>query len=663
MDFFAEQERALKRSRGLFLIFILCVIGVVAVVYLLAASFLVVEGQDGRATIPLYRDENYSAQDFWKKPWFHPELFMAVSLFVGGTIAIATFWKSRELTAGGAAHVAQSMGGVEVMPDTRNFREIVLRNVVEEMALAAGHPTPRIFVLPGEAAINAFAAATSPRDIVVGVTRGALEKLSREELQGVMAHEMSHLVHGDSRLNVQMISLVFGILALTIMGRILIEIGFRSSRGRGGFSLMLALFVTGMTLIVVGYVSVFFGRILQAAINRQREYLADAAAVQYTRQTEGIAGALKKVGGFSSKARLSGHAQDSAHMMFADPITHWFGNLLASHPPLHLRIKKLDPSFTGEIDRKKFTPAISREDAMALGFSDKQGPTSSDSQPSQVMPAAMPLAQFEGEMVLPRSRHLYYVRAMSQGFHPVLREAVTHPAGASAVCFLLVCSREPTTAKNQMDLIATKAAKSVLLEMGRLRAFVEDLPREKYLCLADLAVPGLRGMSPNQAKSFVELLDELAGMDGITDLLEFALQQMMRRHLLAYHRLIPPAVIRHRPPAALLAREYGLVFSALAHADCANDEEARVAFQAALGGVDYIAGTPVFFSRQECTWPALHAALDELGAASPIIKKNVLFCAAQVVLSNQNTSLQEWELIRAFADAIDSPLPPLLIQQ
>lgn len=657
MDFFAEQDRALKRSGWLWVVFLLGVAGVVLVVYLITAALFVVTDHQGNAHLGLGVHE--LGAGVFKKSWFHPQLFFFVTAGVLGIIVISYFSKARELTAGGANYLAISMGGDEVSPDTRDFRERVLLNVVEEMSLASGHPMPRVFVLRAEQAINAFAAATGPKDIVVGVTRGALEKLSRDELQGVMAHEMSHLVYGDSVLNVRMISLVFGLLGLTVAGRVLLELGARSARSRDGASLALLVLVLGLVFYLVGLVSVLFGRILQAAINRQREYLADASAVQYTRNPLGIAGALKKVGGFSSKASLAGHAQDTAHMMFCDPLKHWFGSLLASHPPLIKRIKKLDPQFTGHIDAAQFSPPLTQQDAVASDFVN-------DLSTEYSVPAAVSSGtareQFRCALRGPDLRHFQFARARTKTFSSRLRDAVRDPAAASAVCLMLVFSPDVRVRRAQRELLLCRSPAAVALEARRLENDVDSVPRSERLWLADLTVPALRQLSAHQARELVELLDELVAMDGITDLLEFALQQMVRRHLLAYHRLVPPPLVRHRPPSARLSDEYGIILSALAHAENRDEKEARAAFDKVLRNVEYLSSPPVFFSRADCTWPRLVAALDELAASAPDIRKNLLFCAAEIVLQNNTVSLQEWELVRAIADAIDLPLPPLLLE-
>jgi Zn-dependent protease with chaperone function len=674
MDFFGEQERALKKSGWLLTLFLLGVAGVVFAVYFplawILSPYLEVFKDNARAAEAI-SSETYDFAAHNVRGLINFELFLPVALVVVGVITIMSLWKRHELASGGAAGVAETLGAREVLPGTTDFREVVLRNVVEEMALASGSPAPRIFILPGESSINAFAASTSPRDAVVGVTRGALEKLSREELQGVIAHEMSHIHYGDSKLNVKMISLVFGLLGLTVLGRILLELAWRSGGNRrDGAAFALVLFITGLVLIVVGGLSVFFGRILQAAINRQREFLADAAAVQYTRNPNGIAGALKKIGGYTSVSHLGGHANDTAHMMFADPLHHWFGSLLASHPPLALRIKKIDPSFSGEIKPENFSAPISIADAIHAGFAPgKQQNTTQNALSSQhfaqdtsLSTQTTPAGPVDDTNSATTKPHPYYPVAIRQGFDEKIIDAMSHPASAAAFCHLILLSNEPKLRDHQLSHIQQHAAPNIIAEIQRLHATIESVPREKRLWLVDLAIPALRTMSVEQTQQFVRTIHEVIMMDGIRDLYEFALEQIIRRHLLAHHRLLPPPLVRYRPPRAPLSVHTGLLLSAVAHADAPDTDSAKKAFDIGASQLDYLDRAPVWHELDQCTWPALQAAIDAYCQAAPILKKNLIYSATTAALSDNKTSLQQWELMRAIADAIDSPLPPRILE-
>ena len=240
------------------------------------------------------------------------------------------------------------MGGVPIASDTTDFNLRRLRNVVEEIAIASGVPVPKIYVLEHEAAINAFAAGYSPSDAVIAVTRGALDRLNRDELQGVIAHEFSHVLNGDMRLNIRLMGVLFGILMIGLIGRKILEHGRFGGRNKGAGAILVAALVA----MIVGYVGLFFGRMIKAGVSRQRERLADASAVQFTRQTTGLAGALKKIGGLDEGSRLNerSNAEEVSHMLFGDGVG--FRGLFATHPPLVERIQELEPQFTRSADAR-----------------------------------------------------------------------------------------------------------------------------------------------------------------------------------------------------------------------------------------------------------------------------------------------------------------------
>ena len=337
MDFFGHQDQARKASGRLVWLFVAAVVCIILLIYAAAKALLVVGDVSEPGLIDL------------------PVLGVvagAVSALVLGAMA----FKSAQLRGGGAA-VAEMMGGRLVDPHTRDPQERVLMNVVEEMSIASGVPVPDVFVLEAEAGVNAFAAGWSTKDAAVAVTKGALETFSRDELQGVIAHEFSHIFHGDMRLNIRLVGTLFGIICLTVIGRVLLHAG-RGSKRDGQH---VAIF--GLVLVAVGYIGVLFARLIQAAISRQREYLADAAAVQYTRNPKGIGMALAKLGGLTGKLE-SPHAEEASHMMFADAVA-GLGGGLATHPPIEERVERV---------RERVREAINQDEAanMAVTFAVKE---------------------------------------------------------------------------------------------------------------------------------------------------------------------------------------------------------------------------------------------------------------------------------------------------
>ncbi len=373
MDFFEAQARAKKRTSRLVLLFGLAVAGTILASYV--AAFLILRGVQeydlGRA--PDLGGSYDRHQPGRPVPYWDPRLFAGVSLITISVVGIASIFKWHQFSGGGSA-VAESVDGRRVESDTLDLNERRLLNVVEEMAIASGVPVPAVYVLPDEPGINAFAAGLTTSDAVVAVTRGTLEKLNRDELQGVVAHEFSHILNGDMRLNMRLTALVFGILVLGLAGRgILWSMRHTRVRGKNSGGPLIAIAFIGVALLVIGYVGYFFGRLVQAAVSRQREFLADASAVQFTRNPGGISGALKKIGGYalgsSIKAQKSGAI---GHFFFAQGFRSMLGGLWATHPPLDERIRAIEPQFDGKMFAPPEVVDVTRESFASAGFAGGQ---------------------------------------------------------------------------------------------------------------------------------------------------------------------------------------------------------------------------------------------------------------------------------------------------
>ncbi|MGD9265520.1 MAG: M48 family metallopeptidase, partial [Lysobacterales bacterium] len=327
MNFFEHQERSRRQTRWLVFLFLLAVLAIIAVIdiaILLAFGAMNVEQQ------------GWAAPDTLQSNW----TLLAGGAFVTAlVIALASLFKTMALRSGGGK-VARDLGGSRVEADERDPLRRRLYNVVEEIALASGVPVPEVYVLERESAINAFAAGYTPADAAVAVTRGALEKLDRNELQGVIAHEFSHVFNGDMRLNIRLMGALFGILVLSLIGRKVLRGSLYAGRSRNSNGAPVMLIAVAVTL--VGYIGLFFGRWIKSAVSRQREYLADASAVQFTRDPDGIAGALKKIAVYSDASYLNAETEEVSHMLFGAGEK---ASMFATHPPLNDRIGRIDPSF------------------------------------------------------------------------------------------------------------------------------------------------------------------------------------------------------------------------------------------------------------------------------------------------------------------------------
>ncbi|MEX1121283.1 MAG: M48 family metallopeptidase, partial [Balneolales bacterium] len=346
MDFFESQENARKLTRRLVILYVLAVVLIIVTVYIVVSViFLDPEARMGDSLV----------QRLW-----NAELFFTVSIATLIVISSGTLFRVIQLRGGGAS-VAEMMGGKKINPSTTDRNERQLVNVVEEMSIASGVAVPDIFVMDKEDSINAFAAGYTTNDAAVAVTRGTLEQLDRDELQGVIAHEFSHIFNGDMRLNVRLIGILNGILLLNLLGFMLLRGGIYGSMGRrrsrsggdkgGGAAAILAL---AIGLIVIGYIGMLFGRMIQSAVSRQREYLADAAAVQYTRNPEGLAGALSKIRDAAKGAKMQdAHAMELSHMFFASGFRSALDSLFATHPPLEKRLQAIDPNYKRKVESER----------------------------------------------------------------------------------------------------------------------------------------------------------------------------------------------------------------------------------------------------------------------------------------------------------------------
>jgi Zn-dependent protease with chaperone function len=629
MNFFEAQERARKSSRALVWWFILSVIGVILVMYLLVTVFSPFIQSNPQGV--------YQTTDTAPLVWWDPEMFAWVSAIVGGVIMTGSWVKLAQLSAGGKV-VAQSLGGRVVEPTTTDLPERRLLNVVEEMAIASGVPVPGVWIMDEEQGINAFAAGTDPTNAVIGVTRGTLERLTRSELQGVVAHEFSHILNGDMKLNMRLMGWIFGLVMLSMLGRIMVEAlshmrGSRDSKGNGA---VLALVVAGLAVWLVGSVGVLFARMLQAAISRQREYLADASAVQFTRDSEGIAGALKKIGGYSEHGTIrSPKAMEARHMFFAGS---GFSSLMATHPPLDKRIKAIDPRWNGEMLEGMADPVRVEEFSGTMGFSGTLEQTASRGSVDSL-----------GESVRLDS----HVGAVIRDDLRAGKVTSFSKQEAKTLLFGLMVASDRDgrgTAKRILEengLDAETVAQVIAWSVD-----LEGYDSSKKLALVDLSLSWLRKMSQSEAQDFVKTSQALIEADGQVNLFEFLLQKVIERHVMIGLGLKPVPGMRHRRIQDLereLADLLG-VFAALAGGGTAIE----------MAAAEYREHTGRELPRSTAGLAEVSDALVEMDAATPLVKQQILRLCGLVVTDDRFVVDQEMELLRATAEAIGAPIPPLV---
>ncbi len=642
MDFFEAQARARRRSGRLVLLFALAVLGTIAATY--AAAVLIA---DFATSTP---------RDLWR-----PDLLAGVAAFTLLVCGIASALRWSQLRAGGPA-VAEHVGGQRVHPETTDLRERALLNVVEEMALASGVPVPAIYILRGEPAINAFAAGYSPADAAVAVTDGALARLSRDELQGVIAHEFSHILNGDMRLNTRLSALVYGILALSLVGRVVLHSaarsgvsGFsrRSGKGKGGA--VVIIFAAGLALLVIGYIGHLFGKLIQAAVSRQREFLADAAAVQFTRNPAGLGDALKKLGGTVLEGRLSTpRAGEISHFCFAQNFGSTFGGLFATHPPLDQRIRAIDSAFDGRFLAS--VPAASPAPGSAAAYAAEPPPYSAllPTPAVRIDPAA--LIGSAGQLA---PATIQASRVFLATLPAPLRDAAHEPARTAALCYALCLPRiaDPATLALRLALVSERASPSDARHAAELHAVLATLPGAHRLPLLQLATPTLRQLDPAACATLLDTLHALVHADGHVTPHEFALQKILSRTIGLSAR--PRDALRVLAPAAVSA-ELSLALSAAARLEATGATAAYQAF--ARAAIEFNGLQPPLDYRpaDPLTFDHLDAALDRLALTPAPFRKRILGALATALTADARLTGTEADLLRALAAALDCPLPPVL---
>jgi len=630
MDFFDRQEVAKRKTFRLIILFSAAI-----VLTVIAVSYVIL----------LFYGFNFSPKEGELSLW-QPKLFFWVSVGTILVVAVGSIIKMSELAEGGPA-VAIMLGGRLIAPNTTDPNERKLINVVDEMSIASGVPSPALYVLP-DLGINAFAAGYTTSDAVIGVTRGCLKLLTRDELQGVIGHEFSHILNGDIRLNIRLISLIFGITSISIIGRTVLRVRSRS-----------ALPIVGFALMIVGSIGAFFGRLIQSAISRQREFLADAASVQFTRNPSGLAGALKKIGGLTFGSVIaSPQAEATSHLFFADALTRGFFDLFATHPPLVERIKLLDPSWDGkfpvvrlpEDDAKLIAAAFLKGD---LGLKGEFRSLDQDKIKHDISP---------NELVVAVGSLRPIALQVSQDWHkslsPAIKEIVKEPTSALAMFFGFLIDENPDIRQVQLQGLEQTMGKEIAQLLLKLLPEIQSIPYEHRLPLLDLAIPAMRNMSHSQFDSFMNATNLIIEADMHIDLFEYMLQKIIKRHLLPCFQTVKTPVQYYsiRP----LASDAAVILSALAYIGTNDISNASRAFQLAWPKLQTSTYIPSILSKDQCSLSQVDSALSKFEQAIPIIKKNLITACAWVVAADGVIKPREFHLLRAIADTLDCPIPPVI---
>lgn len=619
MNFFEYQDKARSSTRLLVFLFVCAIVALIGLTTLLVIVALgLATAQEGAPQASLIEQAQAA-----------PEIFLGVSILIVTIVFLGTLFRTLQLRGGGKA-VAESLGGRLLNVNTRDADERKVLNVVEEMAIAAGVPVPQVYLIE-DPAINAFAAGYAQRDAVIGITRGCIGLLDRDELQGVVAHEFSHILNGDMRLNIKLMGWLYGITVIGLIGYHLMHsmrYSVGSSRRKNGNGLVFL----GIGLIVVGYGGTFFGKLIKAAVSRQREYLADASAVQFTRNLTGIGGALKKIAAHSAGSRITTvDTQEVSHMLFGP--SSGFASWLATHPPIEQRIRRIDPQWDGSFERPK-----RKVEAVQESSTHQRDARQIFTNVGILSAAALAEAQQR-------------LRALPPGLHEAAHS--TH-GGCMLVFALLVASSDAESRKTQVRYLQGQLEGAPWDDFVRVLGGVTRLERKLYLPLLEVALPALHELSAAQCEQFTAQLQHLIEVDADVNLFEWCL-----------FRIVRSALVRNaaRPSGRHGLDQYReasrLLLAAMARAGNADEAAAAEAFSAGLrelegSGVDTASALP-----QKHDLPALDRALDDLAQLDPLQKPRLLKALVRCARADQAISIAEEELLRALGAALDCPTPPL----
>lgn len=612
MNFFQQQERTRRKTKFLIVYFLCGVIGTIFTIYV-GVMFLLFNSR-------------------FQKNFWDSEVFIGVSSVTLFIIAAGSIAKLIELSHGGGA-VAQALGGIQVPPNSTEFDLKRLVNVVNEMSIASGISVPEIYLLK-EDGINAFAAGNSPKDAAIGVTQGAIKYLNRDELQGVVAHEFSHILNGDMRLNMKLIAAISGILMISTIGYYILR---AKTRGKNSGQIK----IIGLALLVIGFCGALFARIIQSAISRQREFLADASAVQFTRNPEGIVGALKKIATISSSV-TSPATNETAHLFFSNPISGLLTSLFATHPPIEDRIKAIEgsevsiptqPASYNKIEPPIISTLTGEQKIKAEGLISIAGVVDTN--------------------------QINYAQTLLSSYPPALLKAVETSFSSIALIYALLLSDDKDIRENQLLQLSIIVPKFMIEETKRLYGYIETLPREKKLPLVHLSINTLKIISSSQYFEFEKAIDTLIKSDNQMDLFEFVLSKIVKRNLEPQFKKvkqIEPIYSVIDP----IKEDCILLLSAIAWSGTGELNAAQKSFYAGLSSLQIKEENAQIIPFENINIGLIDKALNRCLLLKLPMRAKLLNACSLTASDDGYINPYEVELIRAIADTLECPIPPIV---
>ena len=632
MNFFEAQDNARKKTWQLGLMFGAAVVTLIVLTNLLVAVFFGWTGSQSGLTYSETLERIPADTWFW------------ITGGVLGLVGLACVYKYFTIQGGGRA-IAEALGGHLINPNTSHPQQRQLLNVVEEMAIASGIAVPPVYLIP-ERSINAFAAGFTPEDAVIGINQGTLDNLDRDELQGVVAHEFSHIINGDTNINLRLIVILHGILFIGMIGYGLLRAG-GYSRKNG-----MPLLALGAGLLAIGYGGTFFGNMIKAAVSRQREYLADASAVQFTRNPQGIADALKKIGGLPDGSEMTNDKASEASHMFFGSIGRKFTGLFATHPPLEKRIRAIEPGWQGGFQTSAHASGAQPSSASSSSFSGHAGLASQFSQ--SITPDE--IVEHIGR---PDQNNLEIARQLISDNTELLRNAAHDPYEARALVYCMLIDPDPDVAEAQLSYLHENAEAGVPDHVHRLIVSVEETDAIHMLTLLELAIPALKTLSKSQYTVFARNAAQLITADGVVDVFEWVVHRLLVKDLHAHFER-PSRSHGRVSDIAKVSPAAGKLLSILA-SHSHNDFDAQLA--AFNAGSDAAEIDEPFSKQEYFDYQRMNDAISELRELKPLLKPQLIKACATTVMHDGELNSDEFALMQGIAAALDCPLPPTIYSQ
>ena len=632
MNFFSAQADARRNTVLLACFLVLAIVGIVFILYfpLHVAIFL------------FFSAKKTSFNQF---QWWDTESFLWIAFIITSVIVGAAVYKSMQLARDGGASIALNLGGRQVNRSTEDSLERKLLNVTEEMAIASGIPVPRVFVMDREMFINAFAAGNRINNAVIAVTRGALNHLDRDELQGVIAHEFSHILNGDVQLNIRMIGLLHGLTMITISGRECV-----TTHHHPGLILL------GMVLVIIGWIGQVFCNLCKAAVSRQREFLADAASVQFTRNASGLARALSKIATIGSVIHHPASISVS-HMCLGSSGT--AAGWLDTHPPIHERIRRVDPLQYLRFSRKTAKTAVTRSSALApvRDIPDIQALTSS---PGMSLQHFQPDGIHHAMNANATPELLPWVHDLLESLPKPVFKALHDRLASRLVILAMVLSRDEKVRMNQLILIQDEYDIVVRSDTRSYAQWYENASPALRLPVLDCALASLMELPSEAIKKLLDTVDLIIAQEPRKLFSHYVLRSLLQDSLLPLSR---EKFNEKKVSEDILKADIASLLAFLAFTAGQAGEVRKKSYQTAVTRLTTGSGLTDWPRFDEAVMPTLERfdhIFSHLQGTHQSFRQTVMDACVQAVDADGRITSAEAEMMRVICKKLDCPVPVIL---